>query len=117
MKADLATDVAAASAAGFACVEIWAPKLRRFLKDHSLSDLKNLFAEGRVEPLSINSIEHITFRDADSYALIKNECEELCALSAAIKCPYIVVVPGKLPNVGINDHVVLTIRRQDHKTS
>ena len=107
MKADLATDVAAASAAGFDCVEIWAPKLRRFLKDHSLSDLKNLFAEGRVEPLSINSIEHITFRDADSYALIKNECEELCALSAAIKCPYIVVVPGKLPANAVTSSEVI----------
>jgi len=107
MKADLATDIAAAGAAGFDGVEIWAPKLRSFLKDRSTSDLKKLFAEHTVQPLSINSIEHITFRDADSYARIKNECEELCALSEAIKCPYIVVVPGKLPANSVTSSEVI----------
>ena len=63
MKADLATDVRAAAAAGFDYVEIWAAKLRDFLKTHSVKDLKTLFNEGGVKPLSINSIEHITFRE------------------------------------------------------
>jgi 2-keto-myo-inositol isomerase len=97
MKADLATDIAAASAAGFACLEIWAAKLRRFLEQHSAADLKDLFARVGTEPLSINSIEHITFRDADAYDRIKLECKELSQIAAAIDCPYIVVVPGKLP--------------------
>ena len=97
MKADLPTDIRAASAAGFDSVEIWAPKLRHFLEKRSPADLKALFGESGVKPLSINSIEHITFRDAPSYARIKSECEELCSVSAAIGCPYVVVVPGKFP--------------------
>jgi 2-keto-myo-inositol isomerase len=97
MKADLATDIRAASAAGFDYVEIWAAKLRTFLQSQAATDLKTLFAENRIKPLSINSIEHITFRDADAYAKIKSECEELCTIAAAIECPYVVVVPGKLP--------------------
>ena len=97
MKADLPTDIRAAAAAGFEYLEIWAAKLRRFLESNSSADLKALFAESGVKPLSINSIEHITFRDAEAYAGIKAECEELCAIAATIKCPYIVVVPGKLP--------------------
>ena len=97
MKADLATDIRAASAAGFDCVEIWAAKLRAFLQQQTATDLKALFAENRLKPLSINSIEHITFRDADAHAKIKSECEELCTIAAAIECPYVVVVPGKLP--------------------
>ena len=107
MKADLATDIAAAGAAGFDCVEIWANKLRSFLKDRSTSDLKKLFDEHTVEPLSINSIEHITFRDADSYARIKAECEDLCAVAAAVKCPYIVVVPGTLPANAVSSSEVI----------
>jgi 2-keto-myo-inositol isomerase len=97
MKADLTTDIRAAAAAGFDYHEIWAAKLRRFLKDHSTPDLKALFDDHGVKPLSINSIEHITFRDPESYERIKAECEELSTIAAAIGCPYVVVVPGKLP--------------------
>ena len=101
MKADLETDVAAASAAGFTCLEIWAAKLWRFLKQRSPADLKNLFTRAGIEPLSINSIEHITFRDADAYKRIKTECQELSQIAAAINCPYIVTVPGKLPRLAV----------------
>lgn len=107
MKADLATDIRAASAAGFDYVEIWAAKLRAFLKEHSAADLKKVFAESNIKPLSINSIEHVTFRDAKSYAGIKAECEELSAIAEAIGCPYIVVVPGKLPSHSVSSSDVI----------
>jgi 2-keto-myo-inositol isomerase len=97
MKADLATDLRAAAAAGFDFVEIWAAKLRTFLETNSVDDLRRLFDESRVEPLSINSIEHVTFRSPEDYAAIKAECEELSSLAAKLRCPYIVVVPGRLP--------------------
>jgi 2-keto-myo-inositol isomerase len=97
MKADLAMDLAAAGAAGFDFVEIWAAKLRTFLKTNSADDLRKLFDERGLEPLSINSIEHITFRSPADYARIKTECEELSHLAASLRCPYLVVVPGRLP--------------------
>jgi 2-keto-myo-inositol isomerase len=97
MRADLLTDVQAAKDAGFDYVEIWAAKLRKFLTIGTPAELKNVFAEAGVPPLSINSIEHITFRDAESYAAIKEECRELSKIAAELECPYIVVVPGKLP--------------------
>src|SRR6185295_6764956 len=90
MKADLETDIQAAAAAGFDYVEIWAAKLRKFLEAHKVADLKKLLDEAKVKPLSINSIEHITFREPADYAKIKAECEELCSIAEAIKCPYIV---------------------------
>ena len=96
MKADLETDIQVASAAGFDCLEIWAAKLKRFLKTNSAFELKRLLDENRLEPYSINSIEHITFRDADAHAQLLTECEELCRLAAQINCPYIVVVPSPL---------------------
>src|SRR5215211_3225306 len=107
MRADLATDLHAARAAGFDYLEIWAPKLRAFLKEGSTAELKDLFDESGLAPLSINSIEHITFRDATAYESIKRECEELSRIAAAVGCPYIVVVPGRLPNSGATREKVI----------
>jgi 2-keto-myo-inositol isomerase len=107
MRADLATDLQAAKAAGFDYVEIWAAKLRTFLQEKSTSELKDLFTESGLRPLSINSIEHITFRDAPAYETIKQECEELSSIAAAIGCPCIVVVPGPLPEGGASRETVI----------
>jgi 2-keto-myo-inositol isomerase len=109
MKADLETDVQAAAAAGFDFVEIWAAKLRQFLKTHSVADLKKLFDGSSVKPLSINSIEHVTFRDAAAYAGIRAECEEFCSTAAAIGCPYVVIVPGNFPPGGLSSYEVIEV--------
>jgi len=107
MRADLATDLHAAKAAGFDYLEVWAAKLRAFLKERSTSELKSLFAEAGLSPLSINSIEHITFRNAQAYESIKRECEELSRIASAIGCPCIVVVPGPLPAGGASRATVV----------
>lgn len=100
MPADLATDVQIAQAAGFDCLEIWAAKLRKFLAQHTTAELKELLGKAGVPPLSINSIEHVTFRDVDAYESIKQQCEELSQVAADIGCPFVVVVPGRLPAGG-----------------
>ena len=101
MRADLETDLRAAKAAGFDYVEIWAAKLREFLKQNSTADLKALFAESGLKPLSINSIEHVTFRDPITDEKIQKECAELSRIANDIGCPYIVVVPGRLPEYSV----------------
>lgn len=106
MHADLATDIKAAGAAGFDLIEIWAAKLREFLKNNSVADLKKLLEEHNLKPYSINSIEHITFRTAEDYEKIKAETEELSAIAGELNCPYIVVVPGKLPENADEKNIV-----------
>jgi 2-keto-myo-inositol isomerase len=103
MRADLVTDCRAATAAGFDYLEIWAAKLGAF----STSQLRDLFTPDGPPPLSINSIEHITFRDARAYESIKQECDELSRIAAAIGCPCIVVVPGRLPEGGASRETVI----------
>ncbi|MDX6611835.1 MAG: 2-keto-myo-inositol isomerase [Blastocatellia bacterium] len=109
MKADLRTDILAAHAAGFDVLEIWAAKLRHYLNKQSGSstELKEFLSASSMKPWSINSIEHITFRTADDYERIKMECEELSAIAAAIDCPYVVVVPGKLPSQPLSREIVI----------
>lgn len=97
MKADLVTDLRAAQKAGFDYLDIWAAKLRIYLQKNSASNLRKMFDDAGIEPLSINSIEHVSFRSDADFARIKAECEELCAIAEEVRCPYVVVVPGKLP--------------------
>lgn len=106
MKADLETDIRAAAEAGFELIEIWAAKLRIFLQTNSVDDLRSLLSESGLQPYSINSIEHITFRSDEDYGKIKAECEELSTIAGQIGCPYIVVVPGKLPEGATKDQIV-----------
>lgn len=106
MHADLETDIKAASEAGFELIEIWAAKLREFLKTKTTADLKNLLEENNLEPYSINSIEHITFRNAEDYEQIKAETEELSTIAGEIGCPYVVVVPGKLPDNANEEEII-----------
>lgn len=107
MHADLETDIKAASAAGFELIEIWASKLREFLKSQTTADLSKLLKEHNLEPYSINSIEHITFRSNEDYEhIIKSQCEELSKIAGEIGCPYLVVVPGKLPQNATKDIII-----------
>jgi len=106
MKADLTTDIRVASDAGFDCLEIWRSKLTDFLRHNTPTDLKALMHQNRIEPYSINSIEHITFRTGESRATLENECEAICRIASQIDCPYIVVVPGRLPQATSQETVV-----------
>jgi 2-keto-myo-inositol isomerase len=111
MHADLKTDIEAAGQAGFELIEIWASKLREFLRNNTTADLKRLLEENNLEPYSINSIEHITFRNAEDYKKIKAETEEFSKIAEEIVCPYVVVVPGKLPeNAKPNEIIEESVR-------
>ena len=106
MTADLVTDIRAAKAAGFDYLEIWAAKLRSYLQSHTMADLRAMFIENGITPYSINSLERITFRDAEGDAQLLSECEDLCRIARDLDCPYLVVVPGILPE-GASDADVI----------
>ena len=97
MKATLPEDIAAASAAGFKALEIWAAKMDTYLETHSVEELKSLLDEAGLRPASINSIEFITFRPPEEYEEIKARCRELCEVAQTLGCDRIVVVPSPTP--------------------
>lgn len=106
MYADLSTDILAASAAGYDLIEIWSAKLYRYLENNSTTDLKAELTNANIDAYSINSIEHITFRDEADYARIKAGCETLSGVASDIGCPYIVVVPGKLKAAATKEIII-----------
>jgi 2-keto-myo-inositol isomerase len=101
MRANLETDIHVAQETGFDFLEIWAAKLRSFLQHRTSAELNELLAKSGVPPLSINSIEHVTFRDPHAFEGIKAQCVELSRIAAEINCPFIVVVPGRVPDSSI----------------
>lgn len=106
MHADLSTDIRAAGTAGYDLLEIWSAKLYKYLETHTQADLNAELDAASIKPYSINSIEHITFRSDEDYSKIKAECETLSRIAAEISCPYIVVVPGKLPTDATKEKII-----------
>jgi len=96
MKATLEGDIAAASSAGFKALEIWAGKMNHYLQSHTPDDLRALFAANGIQPVSINSIEHITFK-GDGFQEIREQCRRYSQIAEAIGCDKIVVVPSPTP--------------------
>lgn len=111
MRADLSTDIRAAAAAGYDLLEIWSAKLYRYLETKTSDDLAAEFRDAGISPYAINSIEHITFRTPGEYERIKAECRKLSEIAAAISCPNIVVVPGKLPVGASKEEIVAESER------
>lgn len=97
MKSSLPEDIAAASAAGFKAVEIWAAKMDTFLEENPIEALKELLEEAGLQPATFNSIEFITFRPPEEYETVKARCRELCERAHALGCNKIVVVPSPTP--------------------
>ena len=99
MTSDLQTDVVASANAGFKGLEVWVAnpsKLDRFLADHSLADLKALFQDNHVAPMTLNAISFIAFR-GDEFGAIKDQCRKLCEIAQAIGCPAVEVVASPTP--------------------
>jgi len=117
MKADLVTDIRIAQLAGFDYVEIWAAKLRDYLKSQTTAALKSHLKTNNVKPYSINSIERITFRSGKQHDSLLSECDELCKIASDIECPYIVVVPSPLPEgISRSDTVEQSVVEQSVET-
>lgn len=99
MNATLPEDITAAAQAGFQGLEIWAAKMDAYLAQpgHSVDTLKALLDQAGVRPVSINSIEFITFRPPQEYEAIRARCRALCQLAASLGAAKIVVVPSPTP--------------------
>ena len=97
LTADLPTDFSVAGKAGFDFVEIWAGKLIDYLPKGGLAGIRRDLKRAKVRPLTLNSVEHITFNDPSGQVRKLEEFRRLCQLAAAIGCETVLVVPSPRP--------------------
>ena len=101
----LLTDLAVAREAGFAALEIRDVKLESYLaQGGSLTDLAGAFAAAGVIPLSLNALEQATPSTGSARAAVLERSRTVCAWAAALRCPYVVAVPG--PAAGLDGGAV-----------
>ncbi len=105
LKADLATDIAVAGRAGFDFIEIWAAKLIGYLDRGGLAALRRDLRKARVTPVTLNSVERITFNDPSGHIRMLEDFGRLCRVAEAIGCETILVVPSPRPK-GASDRAV-----------
>jgi 2-keto-myo-inositol isomerase len=97
MKASLWKDIEVAKAAGYELIEIWAAKLDAAVAEKGLPAVKAALADSGLKPWAINSIEHISFRNAADERGVKDRCRQFTDIANEIDCKNIVVVPGFAP--------------------
>ncbi|RAK16875.1 2-keto-myo-inositol isomerase [Anoxybacillus vitaminiphilus] len=93
-KSTLKMDLELCEKYGYELIEIRLDKLKEFLLDHSVEDLKTFFENNRIKPYAFNALEFINFRDEAGYRQIINDLQFLCKVGEAINCKKIIVVPS-----------------------
>lgn len=97
MRSPLDQDAEVAAECGYDALEIWAAKIDAYIERHPLEQLAAKMRALGVRPWCINSIEDITFRDADGRGALLAETERLASIARTLGAPSIVVVPGRRP--------------------
>lgn len=84
LKVDLATDIRAAKAAGYGCIEIWAPKLLGYSVTGSLADLRRSLRRAGLPVAALNSVERVTFQDPSGNAGMLQDFTRSCRVASTI---------------------------------
>lgn len=78
---------------GYDYIEVRLDKLKEYLMEHTIEDLKAFFDNSHLKPYAFNALEFINFRDEDGYQQIKDDLQFLCGVGNVVNCKKIVVVP------------------------
>ncbi|NOV03768.1 sugar phosphate isomerase/epimerase family protein [Paenibacillus planticolens] len=89
----LQLDLAYCEKHGYDLIEIRLDKLKEYLKENTVEDLKAFFDKSKIKPYAFNALEFISFRDEPGYQQIKDDLHFLCEVGNVINCKKIIVVP------------------------
>lgn len=89
----LAQDVALAELFGYDYIEIRLDMLQDWLQEHTLEELAETFAASHLKPWGYNSLEDITFCDAERWEEKRRQLAFACHASAVVGGDCLVVVP------------------------
>jgi 2-keto-myo-inositol isomerase len=93
---------------GYDLIEIRLDKLKDYLIDQTVDDLRHFFETNRIKPFAFNALEFISFRDEQGYQQIKDDLKFLCDVGDVINCKKIIVVP----TFDVGDYTVAQIRNE-----
>jgi 2-keto-myo-inositol isomerase len=93
---------------GYDLIEIRLDKLREYLVDHTVEELKVFFEHHRIKPYAFNALEFITFRDQEGYEQIRNDLQFLCEIGEVIHCKTVIAVP----TFDIGDYTISEIKEE-----
>lgn len=97
LTADLATDIRAAKAAGYGCLEIWAPKLLGYFATGSLADLRRALRRAGLPVATLNSVERVTFQDPSGHERMLQDFTRFCRVASALGGATVIAVPSPKP--------------------
>lgn len=78
---------------GYDFIELRLDMLKEYLKYHSIEDLKGFFANSRLKPFALNSIENINFCTPQQWQELLHLFTFACHIAREINNPYVIVVP------------------------
>lgn len=78
---------------GYDLIEIRIDKLKEYLLENTLDDLKHFFAASRLKPFAFNALEFISFRDDEGFRNIQEDLKLCCEVGSAIDCRKVIAVP------------------------
>ena len=91
MHTNMLTDIRIANASGYDALEIWAPKLERYLDaGHTMAELLPVL--GSLVPAMISPLCACEGEDRASREILCLRCERLCAVAQVLKCPAIQLI-------------------------
>lgn len=91
MHTNVLTDIRVARETGYDAIEIYIPKLVRYLDaGYGAEDL--LPALGSLRPAMINSFLHIERQEPEFRRGLQAQCERLCAVAHVLGCPALQVI-------------------------
>ena len=96
MKASFQVDIKAYSQAGFKAVELWLPKLERYLGEHTLEDVDNLLRENRIRPIAACFQGDLMLSEGKERKQAIESFKRRLKICQRLSCP-ILVVPTDFP--------------------
>jgi 2-keto-myo-inositol isomerase len=93
---------------GYDLIEIRFDKLREYLEQHTVEDLKRFFDQNRIKPFAFNALVFINFRDHEGFQEIKDELLFSCQIGEIINCKTVIAVP----NLDIGDFTKTQIKEE-----
>jgi len=90
---NIKTDIRLAKETGYEALVINSDKLTRYLEaGYTENDLLSLFQSNAILPVCIDDIRGIERLDREEHNKLMDECEFLCSIAQALKCPTIQLI-------------------------